>query len=289
MSGMPKRLRERITGTAAWVLPGCHDALSARLIEQAGFPAAYMSGSAVTASLLGGPDLGLISSTEMIEQARRITAAIDIPLVCDIDTGYGNALNLRRTVQLMERAGVAGIQIEDQTFPKRCGHFSGKEIIPREEMVAKIRAACDARQDPDFVIIARTDARALTGIDDAIDRAAWYAEAGADVLFIEAPQTREEIEQVAHELSHPLLINMVEGGKTPILPFADLAAMGYQIILYPTAGIRAVMKTLQTLYAELHATGGTDTSLDRLVAFEERNEITGLAHYAALEERYRIG
>jgi 2-methylisocitrate lyase-like PEP mutase family enzyme len=225
----------------------------------------------------------------MVEQARRITAAIDIPLVCDIDTGYGNALNLRRTVQLMENAGVAGIQIEDQVFPKRCGHFSGKDIISQQEMVSKIRAACDARTNPDVVVIARTDARAVSGIDDAVERALAYANAGADVLFVEAPQTHSEIERIARELSpHPLLINIVEGGKTPIVPFDELAALGYRIILYPTAGIRTVMEALRSLYAELYVHNGTATMLDRLVTFDERNEITGLADYEALEQRYRV-
>lgn len=287
MTSMASALRQLLAAPGSFLLPGCHDALSAKLIERAGFPAAYMSGSAVTASLLGSPDIGLISGTEMVEQARRIVDVLDIPLICDIDTGYGNVLNVRRTVRLFEQAGVAGLQLEDQVFPKRCGHFAGKDIISRHEMVAKIRAAVDARRNDDLVIIARTDARAVSGIEDALERAHAYAEAGADVIFVEAPQSREEIERIPRELPYPLLINIVEGGKTPQLPFQVLATLGYKIILYPTTGIRAVMKTMDTIYREMFEHQGTEHCLDRLVGFDERNDITELAAFEAVQRRYQ--
>jgi 2,3-dimethylmalate lyase len=269
------------------LLPGVHDALSARLAEQAGFSAVYMSGSAVTASLLGQPDIGMITQTEMVEQARRIVEAVEIPLICDADTGYGNPLNTRRTVRLFESAGVAGIQLEDQTFPKRCGHFDRKEVISLSDMVAKLSAAIDTRRDESFVLIARTDARAVRGLDEAIERGLAYGEVGADIIFIEAPQSEDELRRIARAVSYPLLVNMVEGGRTPQLSFEALADLGFKIVLYPTAGIRSVMKTLRLLYQDLLTAGSTVHLLDQLVGFDERNEITGLAFFEALEDRYR--
>jgi 2,3-dimethylmalate lyase len=269
------------------LLPGVHDALSARLAEQSGFSAVYMSGSAVTASLLGQPDIGMITQTEMVEQARRIVEAVEVPLICDADTGYGNPLNTRRTVRLFESVGVAGIQLEDQTFPKRCGHFDRKEVISLQDMVAKVSSAVDARRDASFVLIARTDARAVRGLDEAIERGLAYGDAGADIIFIEAPESEDELQRIVHTVPFPLLVNMVEGGRTPQLPFDALVDLGFKIVLYPTAGIRSVMKTLKLLYQDLLEAGSTADLLDRLVGFDERNEVTGLAFFETLEDRYR--
>ncbi|MEA2657352.1 MAG: 2,3-dimethylmalate lyase, partial [Chloroflexota bacterium] len=214
--GRPQsRLRELIGSSAPVLAPGCYDALSARLVEEAGFPAAYMTGFGTSAGYLGRPDVGLMTMAEMVDNARRIVDSVDIPVIADADTGYGNAINVIRTVQAYERAGVAAIHIEDQVAPKKCGHMDGKQVISPEEMAAKIRAASDARSSPDFLLIARTDARAVEGLDAAIERARLYREAGADILFIEAPQSEAEIRAVSFAFPKvPLLFNYAEGGKT---------------------------------------------------------------------------
>jgi len=239
-------LRKLLEEEKTLLVPGSYDAFSAKILKQAGFKVIYMSGSGVTASLTGMPDVGLLTMTEMVNQARNIVNAVDLPLICDADHGYGNPINVIRTVKEYERAGVAGIHIEDQVAPKKCGHFEGKQIIHAEEMVKKIEAAIHAREDPAFLLIARTDARAVAGLDEAMVRARLYAQAGADMIFLEAPQSDSELKTITKELSDvPLLVNMVEGGKTPVLPFEDLEKMGFKIVLYPTSSIRTVAKTLQ--------------------------------------------
>ena len=269
-----RRLRALIETEPPLLLPGVHDALSARLVERSGFAAAYLSGSASAMAMLGLPDIGLQSGTELIEQARRITAVTDLALLCDADTGFGNAVNVAHTVKAMEAAGVAGIQLEDQTFPKRCGHFAGKSVVSAEEMLQKIWAAVDTRQR-DLVVVARTDARALHGIDEAIERGLRFAEAGADVVFVEAPQTADELRAVAATIPVPTLVNVVEGGRTPQLPFDEYAAMGFGIVLYPTAAVRTVAHALGELYGHLRSAGTTAQAPVWMVAFEERNRITG--------------
>jgi len=280
-----RRLRDALAASTPLLLPGVHDALSARLAERAGFSVGYLSGSATAMTLLGLPDIGLLSGSEIIEHARRITAACGLALVCDADTGFGNAVNVAYTVRALAAAGVAGVQLEDQTFPKRCGHFAGKSIVDREEMLQKVWAAAEAREDDDFVIIARTDARALAGIDEAIERGRAYADAGADVIFVEAPQTLEDLQAIPAGIGVPTLVNVVEGGKTPQLSLAEYGDLGFAIVLYPTAAVRTVAKAAAELYTHLRAHGTTEGAPVQMVAFAERNEITALDDYEAFAAR----
>jgi 2-methylisocitrate lyase-like PEP mutase family enzyme len=280
-----RRLRDALNANFPLLLPGVHDALSARLAERAGFSVGYLSGSATAMALLGMPDVGLLSGAEIVEQARRITAACDLALVCDGDTGYGNAVNVAYTVRAMQAAGVAAIQLEDQTFPKRCGHFAGKAVVPVEEMLQKLYAALEARQDEDFAIIARTDARAVTGLDEAITRGLRYADAGADIIFVEAPQTIEELSEVARRISAPTLVNVVEGGRTPQLALQEYGRLGFRIVLYPTAAIRTAAHALGSIYGHLHTTGTTRDAAVSMISFDERNEITGLRGHQAIGDR----
>lgn len=282
------RLRQLLAGPDPLVAPGAYDALSARLVEQAGFDAVYMTGFGSTASLIGRPDVGLLTGTEMIDNARRIVAAVDVPVVADADTGYGNAVNVLRTVQAYEQAGVAGLHIEDQVDPKKCGHMSGKAVIPASEMAGKIRAAVAARRDPDLVLIARTDAAAVEGLDAAIDRARGYAEAGADVLFVEAPSSEDGIARVAAELSGvaPLVFNWAEGGRTPPIALDRIAELGFSLVLYPigtllaaTAGIRAVLQTIRT-------DGTPAAAMPGLPTFDGFTDLIGLPEVRELERRF---
>ena len=239
------RLRQMLNAPGLIVAPGAYDGFSARLIEAAGFKAAYMTGAGTAASHLGQPDLGLATATEMATHASHIASCISLPVIADADTGYGNALNVVRTVREYEKAGVAGLHLEDQVAPKKCGHIAGKQVIPTREFADKIRAASEYRTDPDFVIIARTDARAVTGLDDAIDRANRYAEAGADVIFVEAPQSRDEIARVARDVKAPLLANMVQGGKTPGLTTAELEQLGFKIVIVPAVCMAAAVPAIE--------------------------------------------
>lgn len=281
------RLRDLLKKPGIIVAPGAHNAFTARIIEQTGgFQAVYMTGSGAAMSLLGEPDIGLLTMTEMVTQARNIANAVDLPVIADADTGYGNAINVVRTVREYERAGVAGIHIEDQITPKKCGHFEGKQIVSENEMVGKIRAAVDAREDPDFVLIARTDARAVLGLEEAIKRARVYIGAGADAIFLEAPQSLEELNIIAQSINAPLLINMDEGTKTPLLTVRELAEMGYKIVIFPRSAPCAAAKTIQELMQLLKDTGTTQGFSDRIVTFEGRNLITGLAKYKEMEGNY---
>jgi methylisocitrate lyase len=280
--------RESIESEGILVAPGAYDAASARLVERAGAEIVYMSGSSVSTSVHGYPDVGLTTLTEMADRARRMAGAVDVPVFADADTGYGNPLNVRRTVEEFEAAGVAGIHIEDQTFPKRCGHFEGKRVVPTEEMAAKVRAAADARTDEAFVLIARTDARAVEGFEAAVDRSRAYLDAGADVIFFEAPESVAELEAAADRIDAPLLANMAEGGKTPLLSAAELEDLGYDVALFPATGFKAVLKTLEDVYAEIVDTGTSEGVLDDLVTWKGRDEITGLDRIRDLEERYAV-
>ncbi len=284
----PRRLlRELLHGKEIIVVPGAYDALSAKLIEQAGFPAVYVSGAAVSASFLGAPDIGLLTFSEMLTHAQRIVQAVRIPVIIDADTGYGNAINVIRTVREFERIGAAAIQIEDQIFPKRCGHLEGKHVISMAEMIGKIRAAIYARTDPDFLLIARTDARDVYGLDEAIRRGRAYYEAGADVVFIEAPEGEEEVIRIAESLADiPLLINLGGGGKTPMLPVARLKALGYKIVIYPGDLQRVVIKAMQDVLAHLREKGDLTGIASRAVTFEERFHLLGLDEIRRLEERF---
>jgi 2,3-dimethylmalate lyase len=282
------RLRELLSVEAPLVAPGAYDALSARLIEQAGFDAVYMTGFGTTATLLGRPDVGLLSGAEMVDNARRIVAAVDLPVIADADTGYGNAINVVRTVQLYEQAGVAGIQLEDQVMPKKCGHMSGKALIGTDEMVGKLRAAVEARRDPDLLIIARTDAVAVSGIDDAIARARAFAEAGADVLFVEAPSSVAHIERVAAELRGvaPLVFNWAEGGRTPGLSLERIGELGFSLVIYPIGTLLAATAGIRALLATLKADGVPTAALDAVPTFSEFTDLVGLPEVQQLEHRF---
>ena len=270
------------------VAPGSYDALSARLVEQAGFDVVYMSGFASTASLIGRPDVGLLTGTEMIDNARRIVAAVDVPVIADGDTGYGNAINVVRTVQSYEQAGVAGVHLEDQVMPKKCGHMSGKAVIPADEMAGKIRAAVAARRDPDFVVIARTDAAAVDGLDAALDRARAYADAGADLLFVEAPTSEADIARVARELAGvaPLVFNWAEGGRTPPIPLDRIAEMGFALVLFPIGTLLAATAGIRALLAALKADGTPAAALPGVPTFDEFTELIGLPEISAMEQRF---
>jgi carboxyvinyl-carboxyphosphonate phosphorylmutase len=282
------RLRELLARPEPVVAPGAYDALSARLVEQAGFDVVYMTGFGSTASLIGRPDVGLLTGTEMIDNARRIVAAVDVPVIADADTGYGNAVNVVRTVQGYEQAGVAGIHLEDQVMPKKCGHMSGKAVIGADEMAGKIRAAVAARRDPDFLLIARTDAAAVEGLDAAVARARAYADAGADVLFVEAPTSEDDIARVAAELHGvaPLVFNWAEGGRTPPLPLARVAELGYSLVLFPIGTLLAATAGIRGLLATLRTDGNPAAALPGLPTFDGFTDLIGLPEIRELERRF---
>ncbi|HLF23436.1 MAG TPA: oxaloacetate decarboxylase, partial [Burkholderiales bacterium] len=260
-----------------------------RLVALEGFDAVYMTGFGTSLTRLGMPDVGLLTATEMIDNASRIVDASQLPVVADADTGYGNPINTRRTIRDFEKAGVAGVHIEDQAWPKRCGHLAGKRVIPTAEMVAKIKAACDARRDSDFVIITRTDAVAVEGLDAALERGERYREAGADVLFIEAPVGREQVERVArHFKGVPLLYNMAASGKTPDLPADELGKLGFRIAIYPNWVILAAIPAMQNLLAELKRTGSIAHLRDQVATFKQFTDIAGLPEIQQLEARYGV-
>lgn len=281
-----KKLRELLNQPGIIRTPGAYDAWSARLVEMAGFPAVYLTGYGVSASVLGRPDIGLMTMTEVVTQAKNMAAAVDIPLIADADNGYGGVLNVVRTVQEYEAVNIAAIQLEDQVFPKRCGHMEGKQLIPQEEMVSKLKAAVYARKSPDFVIIARTDARAVTGFDDALKRAQAYVDAGADVIFFEAPQSVEEMKKVAQVIKVPLLANMVEKGKTPFLTGQTLEEIGYKIAIYPVSTLYAATKAMQNLLETIKKDDTTMTYLDKMVEFPVFNEMIGVGQARTLEKTF---
>jgi 2-methylisocitrate lyase-like PEP mutase family enzyme len=281
-----QRLRHFISRRQGLVVPGAYDGVSVKLLEQAGFPVAYMTGYGVSASRLGLPDMGFAGLAEMADHARNMASAVSIPLIADADTGYGNALTVRRTIALYESAGVAGLHLEDQQLPKRCGHLAGKLVVPIEEFAAKIRAAVDARADPDLVIIARTDAIAVNGFDDALRRAEAATRAGADMLFVEAPTTEAQIEQVARAFDTPLLFNYAPGGRSPLPPFSRLRQLGYAIILLPVDTLLVAARAIQRFLAEVRAHDAVLPLADRYVPFHEFNELIGVTEQFALGERY---
>ena len=282
-----RRFQELIAESAPLLAPGVYDGLTARLAEQAGFGAVYMSGFGVTASLLGRPDVGLLSATEMADAARRIAQAVDVPVIADADTGYGNALNVVRTVHDYEQAGVAALQLEDQVSPKRCGHMSGKSVIDAEEACAKIRAAASARTDPDLAIIARTDAAAVDGVDAAIDRARRFADSGADILFVEAPRTGADIERVAGELSgYPLLFNWVEGGKTADITLEQIGELGFSLVISPVSTLLAATPAIRSVLATLHAESSTAPHSENMETFDGFLGTIGLAQIREDEHRF---
>jgi 2-methylisocitrate lyase-like PEP mutase family enzyme len=285
--GGAARLRALLDSGQTIVAPGAFDPLAARLVEEAGFPAVYMTGFGTSAALLGRPDVGLLTMTEMVGNAARIAACVDIPLIADADTGYGNPINVIRTVGAYEAAGVAGIHIEDQVAPKKCGHMDGKLVIPSGEMAAKIRAAAEARADPDFVIIARTDARAVEGFEQSLARAGQYLQAGADVLFIEALTSEDEAARAARAFPGvPLLFNWAEGGKTPPVSLARLQELGYRIVLFPISTLLAATAGMRRILQEISRAGTPAAALGDLPAFGEFLDFIGLPEVRAAEQRY---
>jgi carboxyvinyl-carboxyphosphonate phosphorylmutase len=280
-------LRELLAGPDLIVAPGAYDCLSARLVEAAGFPAVYMTGFGTAAAYLGRPDVGLLGMSEMVDNARRIVQAIDVPVIADADTGYGNAINVIRTVQAYENAGVAAIHLEDQVAPKKCGHMEGKQLISAAEMADKIRAAVAARSSPDFVVIARTDARAVEGLEAALDRARRYREAGADLLFVEAPESERDVERIAASLGDaPLLFNWAEGGKTPPVPLPRLRELGFRIVIFPIGALLVAARAIRDLMQTLVERGTPGPAMDRMVPFGEFITFLGIAEVGALERRF---
>lgn len=281
------RLRELLAGPA-FIAPGVFDGLTALQVQQAGFGCAYLSGASVAFTRLGRPDIGLTTMSEVANVISNIRERVDIPLIVDGDTGFGNALNVQRTVRLFERMGASGIQLEDQTLPKRCGHLDGKALVPVDEMLGKIRAAQDARADDATVIVARTDAISVIGLDEALERGAAYAEAGADVLFVESPLDDEQLRIVGETLGGrvPLLANMVEGGKTPLHSVAELGALGYRVVIFPGAMVRVLSRATSMYLETLKRDGTTAGIIDRMFDFDAVNEIIGTRDMLADGKKY---
>ena len=279
------KLRALLNSGRIAVAPGAFDGLSARLVEQAGFPAIYASGGAIARSA-GVPDLGLLSMSTIVDRLASMVDVVAVPLIADADTGYGNALNAQAAARAFERAGVAALHLEDQTFPKKCGHYDDKSLVPVSEMVQKLKAVRDALHDPDFVVIARTDAIAVEGFVAAIDRASAYVEAGADMIFVEAPTSELEIAEIAKRLPGWKLINMFEGGKTPLLPASRLEALGYHVVIIPSDTQRAAIKAMQRVLAVLARDGSSAAMRSDMVSFKEREALIGTAAYLERDKTY---
>lgn len=281
-------LRELLARPGVVVMPMCYDGISARLIERAGFDVVGVTGAGVAASMLGSSDVGLLTMTEIVWQAHNIAKAVSVPVVCDAETGYGNPINVIRCIREFEAAGLAGIYFEDQVHPKKCGHFKGKMVIDSEEMVKKIEAACDTREDEDFLVIARTDSRAILGIDEAIKRGKAYAMAGADVIYIEAPESVEEMKKCCDSIDAPHMFNVVEGGKSPLLSVIELEKIGYKLISFSNSLLRTGIRAMQDVLDEIKRKGSTVDFSNKMISFEERNEILGLSQVYRLEEKYAV-
>lgn len=282
----PRQLRELLARPGIIRSLAPHDVFSARIMEQAGIELLFLGGFGASASLLGLPDTGLITQTEIVEAARRMTSAVRVPVIVDADTGHGDVQNIVRTVRELERAGAAGLLLEDQVFPKRCGHFPGKQVTSAEEMLVRLRAALDARVDPDFTIIARTDALTVHGVDDAIGRAQQYAEAGADVCFVEAPRSVDELARIAREIPRPQLANMLVGGATPILSAADLEQLGYRICVSPVESLAIAGFAVRALAQAMLKEGRVDGLSDRMLPFAELQQVLGVAESLGLREQF---
>ncbi|MDR1487451.1 MAG: isocitrate lyase/PEP mutase family protein [Deltaproteobacteria bacterium] len=282
-----KILRELFKRKKLVIAPGAHDVLTARIIEKTGFEAIYMTGYGQAASHLGRPDVGLICFSEMLARAANMVEATTLPVIADADTGFGNAVNVVRTVKAYQRAGVAAIQLEDQVSPKRCGHMLGREIVSKQEMVGKIKAAVDARFDPDFMIIARTDARTARGFEEALDRSLAYQQAGADIIFLESPESEGEMKILNQTITESLtMANMVEGGRTPLLPNDQLEALGFDLVIYPTASTYLTTKAVLDLMNTLKKEGTTKNMMDKMVTFTEFNDLIGLNEINALGDKF---
>jgi 2-methylisocitrate lyase-like PEP mutase family enzyme len=280
------RIHRILNDLGALAFPGVYDTLSAKIAQRTGFPMAFISGYSVAATAIGEPDLGLLTQTEMIDRARRICMTVTIPIVVDADTGYGNPLNVHRTVRELIAAGAAGCFLEDQVWPKKCGHMRGKKVIGREEYIHKVRAAVDARGDRDFFIVARTDAIAAIGMDEAIERVVAARAAGADASFVEAPTSLDDLREIGGRSPSPNVANMIEGGKTPVLPLRQLADLGFQLVLYPLSALFAAARAVDLMYQKLREQGTTPADPQRLMSFAEFNDLIGVAEKYGLAERF---
>ncbi|WP_337862642.1 isocitrate lyase/PEP mutase family protein [Nitrososphaera sp.] len=288
MPDKPPSLREQLEDkNRIIVLPGVFDALSARIAEQVGFEAMFQTGYGSAAALLGMPDFGFLNAGETVDNARRIIRAVSVPVMVDADTGYGNPLNVWRLVRDLESLGAAGIFLEDQVWPKRCGHMIGKDVIPKDDYLPKLKAAVEARKSKEFIIVARTDARAPLGLDEAILRAKAYRKAGADVIFVEAPRTVAELKKVADEVDAPLVANMIEDGVTPTMPARELLKLGYRVAVFPLSGLYSATYAMREVFTELKKTGETKKTRRMMVTFKDFNEFVDLQKYMDLEKRYR--
>ncbi len=286
--GNPKSLRAQMEAEGIAVAPGCYDALSAQILEKVGFKTIYLTGHGVSVSLIGKSDVGLTTMSEVVTVTKNVTNAVDVPVIVDIDTGYGNPLNVQRTVREIEHAGAAGIQIEDQEWPKKCGHMAGKRVISKENMIQKIRAAVDAKVNKDLVIIARTDVLAVAGMDEAIERGNAYIENGADVCFIDGIESMEQLTRQASEIQGNVLANMVEGGKTPYLTAAELQEIGYKIVIYPLSMMYALSYRIFEFAEILKSEGSLKRVFDQMIKFDEFNELMNLKQVYEFEKKYEV-
>jgi 2-methylisocitrate lyase-like PEP mutase family enzyme len=282
------RIHQILDREGSVAFPGVYDTLSARICQQVGFPVTFISGYSVAATTIGEPDLGLLTQTEMIDRARRICMSVDIPVIVDADTGYGNPLNVYRTVQELIAAGAAGCFLEDQVWPKRCGHLQGKRIVERDEYVEKIRAAVEARAGRDFFVVARTDALAVVGMDEAISRVSAARKAGADASFVEAPGNVEELAAIGRRSPKPNVANMLEGGKTPVLPKDKLAELGFHLILYPLAALFSAAHAIEVIYHQLRSESTTLGAEEQMMSFKQLNDLIGVEEKIALAERFGV-
>ena len=280
-------IRQSLKQQGQLIMPGVYDALSAKIAARAGFEVIFITGYSLSATLLGEPDFGLLTQTEVVAAAQRICSVVETPVIVDADTGYGNAINVIRTVQDLIRAGAAGMFLEDQVWPKRCGHMKGKQVIALEEQVKKLSAAVEARRENDFYLVARTDARQALGLKEAIDRGVAFKAAGADAVFIEAPESKEEMREISRNVPGPLVANMLERGVTPIMGPQELKDLGFELIVWPLAPVYSVAKTLTDVYTTLRQQGSTLAILDRLMPFDEFNQIVGLNEKYALDAKYK--
>jgi 2,3-dimethylmalate lyase len=282
-----KLVRRHLSEKGQLVMPGVFDALSAKIASRAGFEVIFITGYSLSATLLGEPDFGLLTQTEVVNAAERICSVTDTPVIVDADTGYGNAINVIRTVKDLSRAGAAGMFLEDQVWPKRCGHMKGKQVIPLDEQLKKLRAALEARNDHDFYIVARTDSRQALGLSEAITRGIAFKEAGADAVFVEAPENKDEMKEIARHVPGPLVANMLERGVTPLMGPQELKELGFDLIVWPLAPLYSVAKSLAEVYSTLRHDGSTTQILDRLMPFDDFNEIVGLEEKYSLDQKYR--
>ena len=285
--GKAQLIRQALAQHGQLIMPGVYDALSAKIAGRAGFEVIFITGYSLSATLLGEPDFGLLTQSEVVSAAQRICSVVDTPVIVDADTGYGNAINVMRTVQELIRAGAGGMFLEDQIWPKRCGHMKGKQVIPLEEHVKKLKAAVEAKGDNDFYIVARTDSRQALGLDEAIKRGQAFKAAGADAVFIEAPESKQEMKEISRQVPGPLVANMLERGVTPLMGPKELKELGFDLIVWPLAPLYAAAKSLTEIYTTLRRDGSTMAILDQLMPFDDFNRIVGLNEKYALDEKYK--